>query len=567
MYRKKIKSTIWAFLLLLAIITLMGCDKAPEPIPVAQLEAMEEAEIVASSELPDGESALSCSERQRYYIRSASPAVEIYCPEGDGSDGIPAGIHAYTCESGEHPFVAPSAPRTIRIMCPPASGDPTETPTTTATSTSTPTATIDDTPVPPTHTATPTIQPNLSLVPFPGHGLFYSAGANQGWFDGGYGSTYPTVEQWNQHTYDGLYAETMFAQMAQDGHNTLRVLVFADGRGAEWDATGRFTGLDATTIPTMIDLLNRAETHGIHVVFTLFDFSLAFASGSGGITGDRADIVNNPVVTQSFIDNGLRPILQAMGNHPALLGFDPINEPDFAVSEFGTAPEVVDPFSLASLQRYIAMVAHEIHVESDALVMQSFGSIRFISSGCLGCAGDFFTDEILTALAPAGYIDVLQPHYYAWMNGNGTTWNYNPFDYSHAQLGFNKPVVLGEVASVSTYTHQDALDKGYAGIWYWSYGTNIDSAGSWANVPASSKSWALANPQLTCVVCGTLPTSTPTSTPTPLPTVTSTATIGPTVTIQPPTPALTPTPSPTPILDDTSFYDGFGVATTPGMAP
>ena len=81
------------------------------------------------------------------------------------------------------------------------------------------------------------------------------------------------------------------------------------------------------------------------------------------------------------------------------------------------------------------------------------------------------------------------------MNGDGVSWNYNPYAYTKEALGIDKPVIIGEIAANSADRElQLTHDMGYDGAWIWTY-DGIDARGSWQNAKPAFQTFAQNHPE------------------------------------------------------------------------
>lgn len=352
------------------------------------------------------------------------------------------------------------------------------------------------------------------LLPVRGERVYLS-GVNVPWLNRGYGADFGTVEEWRQHTYSSEDTDRIFAELAAKGVNSVRWWVFADGRGApEFDsnAGGKVTGFDANTLPSMADAAQLAAKHNLLIVFNLWSFDMFHAdstpSGKGEHAGGHRDLVVDAATRNSFIEKALIPMLRypvpgtayTLGTHPAIYGWDVINEPEFAISEMGNPNDSVPvPVPLADMQRFVAEVAGTIHRNSNQTVTMGSGSMKWNSDDAPGANGNWWSDAALTKYDPQGYLDYYQIHYYGWMNGDGVNWSYSPLLVSWAQGGFDKPVVIGEHPANAGGTGRGvgAMLAGfyancYGGSWAWSY-ERVDGNGSWSDLSAALGQFNTAN--------------------------------------------------------------------------
>ncbi|WP_322490427.1 hypothetical protein [Chloroflexus sp.] len=350
-------------------------------------------------------------------------------------------------------------------------------------------------------------------------GRWFLVGANVPWLNGGFGADFATVEEWNQHTYDPNATRIMFRTLRQQGANTLRWWLFADGRGTpEFDTNsgGAVTGLDANFLPSLANAIQIAAEEDIYLVFNLWSFDMLMAdstvSGRGEHAGGHRDLIVESAKRVSFINNALLPMLNypvgasgyTIGTHPHVLAWDIFNEPEFVINElphFVPASDISQPVTLAQMQRFIAEISGAIHRNSNQLTTVGSASMKWNSTGALGAAGNFWSDAALIAYDPQGYLDFYQIHYYGWMNGDERYWSYSPLFIDWYEGQFDKPVVIGEVPANAGGTNRTPTQllaelraNCYAGAWVWPYFNVSDNTGQWSDAAAAVKALTDAVP-------------------------------------------------------------------------
>ncbi|MCA9969603.1 MAG: hypothetical protein KC425_05270 [Anaerolineales bacterium] len=380
---------------------------------------------------------------------------------------------------------------------------------------------------PSTTPATPQPTPHspTALLPFQCGAWFFS-GANVPWQNGGYGADFATVEEWGQHTYSPVDTAATYADLTAAGAHTARWWLFTDGRGApEFDALagGQVTSLDADFLPSLASAISLAAQHDVYLVLTLWDFSMLFAdsdvNGRGEHAGYHGNLITHAADRQGFIDNALLPMLMypvdgyTIGTHPNVLAWEIINEPEWVITELGAVDgRVVQPVSLAQMQRFVAELAAVIHQHSSQLVTVGSASLKWNSDTVPGAYGNIWDDADLAPFAAAGTLDFYQVHYYGWMNGDEVNWSYSPVFNTFAAAGLDKPTVVGEFPAngldvgIALPALLEAIyANGYAGAWTWSY-EGVDGHGSWADSVAALAAFNQAHAAETAVanLCGQL---------------------------------------------------------------
>ncbi|MGB9739713.1 MAG: hypothetical protein C0184_01345 [Chloroflexus aggregans] len=360
-------------------------------------------------------------------------------------------------------------------------------------------------------------------------GRWFLVGANVPWLNGGFGADFATVEEWNQHTYDPNATRIMFRTLRQQGANTVRWWLFADGRGApefNTNSGGAVTGLDADFLPALASAIQIAAEEDVYLVFNLWSFDMLMAdstvSGRGEHAGGHRDLIVDPVKRASFINNALLPMLRysvdssgyTIGTHPNVLAWDIFNEPEFGINEpphFTPAHNVTQPVTLTQMQQFIAEISGAIHRNSNQLTTVGSASMKWNSTGALGAVGNFWNDTALTAYDPQGYLDFYQIHYYGWMNGDETYWSYSPLFNDWYEGRFDKPMVIGEVPANASGTNRtptqllaELRSNCYAGVWVWPYFNVNDGTGEWSNAASAVQAIANAVPAEVRITANTL---------------------------------------------------------------
>jgi len=266
-----------------------------------------------------------------------------------------------------------------------------------------------------------------------------------------------------------------FKQIRGAGGNAVRWWLHTD---AQVDpimdmATGRVTGLGTRTISNIQEVLDSAYTYGIVVSLCLFSFDILHNDGGNKSAEQMArnlKFMTEPENLDSYIQNALKPMLEAVGNHPAIMCWEVFNEPEGMANNYGWATTRIDH---SHIIRFTAKIAGE--VRRNTKKMASTGIHNFHNYVSL------YTVEKLKAVDPDGWLDFYMAHHYPQYESRQQSPFYNPA--SH--WGFDRPVLIGEFPAQSwgpgAYPHfynnepldikdayEYAFNNGYLGVMSWS---------------------------------------------------------------------------------------------------
>ena len=240
------------------------------------------------------------------------------------------------------------------------------------------------------------------------------------------------------------------AQLAAAGVTMVRWFLLCDGRaGIRFSDNGSPDGLDACVLPDIDAALDATNGHGLRVLFVLLDFhwckSVQWVNGVQ--LGGRREVLERQESRQRLLDRIVRPILERYSADERICAWEVINEPEWVTFGLG-ARNPVTSLSRSALRAFITETAALVHdVTSQPITVGSAGS-RWSS---------FYGDLAL---------DFDQVHWY------DTLTRTPPLATPVAQLGFSRPVLLGEFPTVaSAHSVSQILDlarsAGYVGALHW----------------------------------------------------------------------------------------------------
>lgn len=224
---------------------------------------------------------------------------------------------------------------------------------------------------------------------------------------------------------------------------------------------GASPGANADAHSQLIEILDEAWERGVLVNFTLFSFDML--CDSNDVNDSHTEMLrDNP---ETYIDNVLVPMVQALKDHPALFSYEIFNESDgmtIGQDYFGPGTCAGTPIAKAVLQSFVNKAAAAIHLwDSNVKVTTSIGHPSKIFD---------YSNYALTSVPgadPTGTLDFYQFH---WYENPLSPYTIRPTFYS-----LDKPVVVGEFDAASppgldvNSLAAAIVDQGYAGAWMWDF--------------------------------------------------------------------------------------------------
>ena len=302
-------------------------------------------------------------------------------------------------------------------------------------------------------------------------GVEFRVGSNRIWMNG----ANTPWNSWNDFggSFDYNWWNNHFQELQDNGINATRIWFSCNGDVAPYiNSSGYVTGVPQAFWDDCDQLFQIAQSKGIYIMATMisFDhFKSANATGWRNMVGSQATI-------QSFIDVYLLPFVNRYESNPYFFSVDLCNEIEWVHEDAvnGQLPWI-------DLQRYIAMCAAAVHLNSDVLVTNGSACIKW---GSDLYEGNFWSDGALQAAynSPDAYLDYYHVHYYGWQH----EWFSSPFELSPADYQINdRPVVVGEcpaqdmseIPVTITQALENALSLGYQGTFPWT-SNGVDANGS-----------------------------------------------------------------------------------------
>jgi len=269
-----------------------------------------------------------------------------------------------------------------------------------------------------------------------------------------------------------------FSQIKAAGGNAVRWWLHTDGQNDpkfNSNNNGQVTGLGSKTISNVQQVLDAAYNQGVVVSLCLFSFDLLQNDNnkSADQMSRNKKFLTEPANLDTYIQNALRPMLDAVGSHPAIMCWEVFNEPE-GMATTGWATEKIDH---SHILRFTNKIAGEVHRSTKK--MASTGIHNFLQYT------DKYSDAKLKAAGGDndGYLDFYMAHSYPeYENNNG------PFYKTAASWGFDRPVLIGEFPAQSWgpgtgYPYGTAPGGGVYNIvaaYEWAYNNGYCGAMSWS---------------------------------------------------------------------------------------
>ncbi|KAK3093082.1 hypothetical protein FSP39_010853, partial [Pinctada imbricata] len=294
---------------------------------------------------------------------------------------------------------------------------------------------------------------------FGGQRVFLS-GVNKAW------ESYAYDFGQQQYQYRRQAYQKFFQETAQAGGNSVRIWIHMEGETSpQFDSSGHVIGTDAngTLINDLRTMIQDAKQQNILVFLCLWNAAVkqSFHKRLDGLIKDTNKL-------QSYINNALVPMVQALKNETALGGWDIINEP---AGEMMSDVQSSDPCQDTTfLKNSGAGWAGSLY---KAVEFQRFYNFLFVN-----WQADAIKRSDPAALVTVGTWSgrpVLEK--FGWKNiykdiclvkaGNKP-------NHDFSELGLDKPVVIGEFRESDgggmtiNQLYDHAYFKGYTGAWGWS---------------------------------------------------------------------------------------------------
>jgi hypothetical protein len=269
-----------------------------------------------------------------------------------------------------------------------------------------------------------------------------------------------------------------FQRIRETGATLVRWFLFADGRGGFVCENGIPRRPDEFLFQDVASTLQLAQQTRLQICFSLIDYQWLQEHAGNRPAYPHEHVLHFAAGREAFLQHVLIPLFREFRAHPALLAWEIVNEPEWAIREFH--PARAAKLHISEIRGYAAEIARAIHEFADL-------------PATLGCARLLWHP----AWTEIG-LDFYQAHFYPScekeINGNLAR-------QLAALPQLDKPLYIGELPAkdpfAPEYSLESALttccDAGLAGaaVWRW---TQPEPAGSDGHIggvdPALLQSWA-----------------------------------------------------------------------------
>jgi hypothetical protein len=272
-----------------------------------------------------------------------------------------------------------------------------------------------------------------------------------------------------------------FKQIKGAGGNAVRWWLHTDARNdPKIDNDGKVTRIGTKTIDNIRQVLDSAYSYGIVVSLCLFSFDLLQLDGKdASIVAKNKKFLTEPANLDTYINIVLKPMLEAVGNHPAIMCWEVFNEPEGMSTDAGgwSNGDMVPMSDILRFTARIAAVVHDKTLKMASTGIHEYGKMKtwYSDSKLIAAAGN-------DPLASKAYLDFYMAHYYPEHVGTSGSPFHNPASFWE----MDRPILIGEFPAQSwgpgtgyssiqqgtamtiTAAYEYAYNNGYCGAMSWS---------------------------------------------------------------------------------------------------
>ncbi len=189
-------------------------------------------------------------------------------------------------------------------------------------------------------------------------------------------------------------------------------------------------------------ILDLAQSKGIKIQICLWSFDM-LKDQWGADAAANKKLLTQSVYTNAYINNALLPLVNAVGNHPALYAWEIFNEPEGMTNEYASHwPGFKEKITMQDIQRFVNKTSGAIR-RAQPNVKITNGALGFLTNVEDPSNGfwNAYSDANLKSVGgdQDGYLDFYNIHYYNWARSKGS-----PFHNNYDINKVDKAAVIGE---------------------------------------------------------------------------------------------------------------------------
>ncbi|MEW7291709.1 RICIN domain-containing protein [Aquimarina sp. 2304DJ70-9] len=189
-------------------------------------------------------------------------------------------------------------------------------------------------------------------------------------------------------------------------------------------------------------ILDLAQSKGLKVQICLWSFDMLKDQWGVDASANKKLLTQDEYMN-AYINNALLPLVNSVGNHPALFAWEIFNEPEGMTNEYaGHWPGFKERITMANIQRFVNKTAGAIRKAQPAVKITN-GALGFLTSVEDSSNGfwNAYSDANLQFQGndQDGYLDFYNIHYYNWARSKGS-----PFHNTYDVNKIDKQAIIGE---------------------------------------------------------------------------------------------------------------------------